>query len=76
MVNRSTGKAPFEVIYGRSPRLVVDLVALPKLPGASAAVKHLAERVKAIQEGVRQHLEKSYAKYKTAADKGRRLKIF
>jgi hypothetical protein len=54
----------------------VDLVALPKLPGASAAVKHLAERVKAIQEGVRQHLEKSYAKYKTAADKGRRLKIF
>jgi hypothetical protein len=76
MVNRSTGKAPFEVVYGRTPRLAVDLVALPKLPGASVAAEHLAERVKATQEGVRQHLEKSYAKYKAAADKGRRSKIF
>jgi DNA-binding transcriptional ArsR family regulator len=40
------------------------------------AAEHLAERVKATQEGVRQHLEKSYDKYKTAADKDRRSKIF
>jgi hypothetical protein len=32
MVNRSTGKAPFKVVYGRTPRLAVDLAALPKLP--------------------------------------------
>jgi hypothetical protein len=76
MVNRSTGKAPFEVVYRRTPRLAVDLAALPKLPGAIVAVKHLAERVKATQDGVRQHLEESYAKYKTAADKGRQSKIF
>jgi muramidase (phage lysozyme) len=63
MVNQSTRKAPFEVIYGRTPRLAVDLAALPKLPRASVAAKHLAERVKATQEGVRQHLEESYAKY-------------
>lgn len=47
MVNRSTGKAPFEVLYGRTPRLAVDLAALPKLPGASVAAEHLVERVKA-----------------------------
>jgi hypothetical protein len=76
MVNRSTGKAPFEVVYGRTPRLAVDLAALPKLPGASVVAEHLAERVKATQEEVHQHLEKSYAKYKAAADKGRRSKIF
>jgi TPR repeat protein len=76
MVNQSTRKAPFKVIYGRTPRLAIDLVALPKLSGASVAAEHLAERVKATQEGVRQHLEISYAKYKMAADKGRRLKIF
>jgi hypothetical protein len=76
MMNRSTGKAPFEVVYGRTPRLAVDLTALPKLPGASVATQHLAERVKATQEGVRQHLEKSYAKYKAAIDKGRQSKIF
>jgi hypothetical protein len=70
MVNQSIGKAPFEVIYGRTPRLAVDLVALPKLPGASVAVRHFAERVKATQEGVHQHIEKSYDKYKTTADKG------
>jgi hypothetical protein len=76
MVNRSTGKAAFEVVYGRTPRLAVDLAALPKLPGVSVAAEHLAERVKDTQEGVRQHLEKSYAKYKATADKGRRSKIF
>jgi hypothetical protein len=47
MVNRSTTKAPFEVVYGRTPRHVVDLAALTKLPRASVAVKHLVERVKA-----------------------------
>jgi hypothetical protein len=76
MVNQSTRKAQFEVIYGRTLRLAVDLAALPKLPGASVASKHLAERVKATQEGVCQHLEESYAKYKTTTNKGRRSKIF
>jgi hypothetical protein len=47
MVNRSTGMAPFEVVYGRTLRLAVDLTALPKLSGASVAAEHLAERVKA-----------------------------
>jgi hypothetical protein len=76
MVNRSTGKAPFEVVYGKTPRLAIDLANLPKLPGASIAAEHLAECVKSTHEKVRQHLEKSYAKYKEAADKGRRSKIF
>jgi TPR repeat protein len=76
MVNRSTGKALFKVVYGRTPRLAVDLVALSKLPEASVAAEHLGERVKATQEGVPQHLEQSYAKYKKAANKGSRPKIF
>jgi hypothetical protein len=45
--NRSTGKAPFEVVNGRTPRLAVDLAALPKLSGVSVAAEHLVERVKA-----------------------------
>jgi len=43
MVNQSTRKAPFEVVYGRTPRLAVDLAALPKFLGASVAAEHLAE---------------------------------
>jgi len=70
MVNRSTGKASFEVVYGRTPRHAVDLISLPKLPGASVAAEHLAEQMKATQEEVRQHLEESYAKYKMTVDKG------
>jgi DNA-binding transcriptional ArsR family regulator len=72
----STRKAPFEVVYGRTLRLAVDLAALPKLSGASVAVEHLAERVKATQEGVCQHLEESYAKYKTETNKGRQSRFF
>jgi hypothetical protein len=76
MVNRSTGKAPFEVVYRKTPRLAIDLTNLPKLPGASIVAKHLAERVKSTHEEVHQHLKKSYAKYKEAVNKGRRSKIF
>lgn len=52
MVNRFTGKVPFEVVYGRTLRVAVDLPALNNLLGASVAAEHLAERVKATQEGV------------------------
>lgn len=62
MVSRSTRKAPFEIVYGRTLRLAVDLVTVPKLPGASVVAEHLTEWAKATQEGVRQHLEESYAK--------------
>jgi len=76
MINRSTRKSPFVVVYGRTLKVTVDLTTLTKLPEASVAAKHLAERVKSTQEEVHQNLEESYAKYKTAADKGWRSKIF
>jgi hypothetical protein len=76
MVNRSTRKSPFEIVYGRTPKHAIDLADLPKLRGVSVAAKHLAKRVKSIQEEVRQPLEEFYAKYKTAASKSRRSKIF
>jgi hypothetical protein len=60
----------------KTPRLVVDLVNLPKLPGASVIAEHLVERVKSIHKEVRQHLEKSYVKFKDVTDKGWRSKNF
>jgi hypothetical protein len=76
MLNRSTGKTPFQVVYCQPPSHALDLVPLPKLPGMSIAAEHLADRVKAIQEEVRKKLEESNAKYKAAADRKRRLKLF
>jgi len=76
MLNRSTGKTPFQVVYCQLPSHALDLVPLPKLPGMSIAAKHMADRVKAIQEEVRKKLEASNAKNKAAADWKRRPKLF
>jgi len=71
MLNRSTGKTPFQVVYCQPPNHALDLVPLPKLLGMSIAAEHMANRVKAIQEEVRKKLEESNAKYKAAADQKR-----
>ena len=75
-VNRSTGKSPFAINYGVPPKHALDLVPLPELPGVSQVVEHMADRIQAMQEEVRQKLEATNAMYKEAADKKRHEKIF
>ncbi|KAG8368442.1 hypothetical protein BUALT_Bualt15G0045900 [Buddleja alternifolia] len=74
--NRSTGKPPFDIVYTKTPKLTLDLVTLPKLPGFSIAADNMATRVHSVQEQVRQNLEDANKNYKAAADKHRRLKVF
>nr|TKS07558.1 hypothetical protein D5086_0000111960 [Populus alba] len=76
MLNRSTGKTPFQIVYCQPPRHALDLAPLPKLPGMSITAEHMADRIKAIQEEVQTNLEESNARYKAAADRRRRTKIF
>ncbi|CAL8109259.1 unnamed protein product [Prunus armeniaca] len=45
-VNRSTGKSPFEVVHGFSPRSPVDLVALPVAACASDSATSFAEHIR------------------------------
>ncbi|GJS31035.1 transposon ty3-I gag-pol polyprotein [Tanacetum coccineum] len=64
MVNRSTGKTPFQVVYQCPPKQTLDLIQLPALPGHSIAAQNMAERIEAVQAEVKQKLEYSNAKYK------------
>ena len=71
-IHRSTGKAPFAVMYTKVPRQAVDLVTLPSEQGTSVAAMNMAEQLQTMIEEVRQSIEKSNAKYKAIAEKHRR----
>ncbi|GJZ04550.1 putative nucleotidyltransferase, ribonuclease H [Tanacetum coccineum] len=75
MVNRSTGKTPFSVVYQKLPNHALDLVPLPKIPCYNIAAENFDEKIEAIQADVRLKLEASNAKYKEDRDKHRRTKI-
>ena len=76
MVNRSTQKSPFSVVYLYPPKVPLDLLQLPRQAGKSIAASNMAEHVKTIHEKVQQALTASNRNYKHAADKTRRKKIF
>ncbi|KAL6547263.1 hypothetical protein OROMI_022984 [Orobanche minor] len=48
MVNRTTRKNPFEIVYQRPPTHTLDLVPLPKLPGYSIAAEQMTEKIGAV----------------------------
>ncbi|GJS17043.1 transposon ty3-I gag-pol polyprotein [Tanacetum coccineum] len=73
-VHSSTGFSPFEVVYKTSPRHVVDLVYLPRKKNIQA--NRMVEEVQATHDVVRANITEANAKYKFAADKHRRKKLF
>ncbi|GJZ24487.1 transposon ty3-I gag-pol polyprotein [Tanacetum coccineum] len=63
-----------DVWYKTSPRYVVDLVDLPGKKNVQA--NRMVEEVQATHEVVRANITEANAKYKIAADKHRRKKLF
>jgi hypothetical protein len=64
-VNRSTGKSPFQIVYGRSPKGVVDLVDLPDLGDKrSVDASDFADIMQELHEQVKQKLQEINNKYK------------
>lgn len=74
VVNRSTGKSPFSIVYTSMPKHSVDLINLPKFHSKPA--KNFAEQVAQTYKDVKEMLELSNAKYKEEADKHRRKKTY
>jgi hypothetical protein len=71
-VNRSTGFAPFKIMYGYIPRGPLDTLSIE---GPQTTVKRVEERLEDLRElykTVWEKLEQSYAKYKAKADVTRR----
>jgi hypothetical protein len=76
-VNRSTGKIPFQIVYGRSPKGVVDLVDLLDLGDKrSVDASDFADSMQELHEQVKQKLQESNNQYKQRTDLRRRQKIF
>ncbi|KAM2088669.1 hypothetical protein ACFX1T_032717 [Malus domestica] len=75
-VNRSTGKSPFEVVHGFSPRSPVDLVALPMAARASDSATSFAEHIRQLHDDVRRQIAMHTDSYQLAANAHRRHQEF
>ena len=73
-VNKSTGKSPFQIVYGNSPRTASELRKFDKGEISSVEAEDFVEHLKNIHEDVRQYITKMNAQYKAKADVKRRYK--
>ena len=71
-VNRSTGKSPFQVVYGMQTRGVSELRDSEQTTTSSASAKEFAEAMKEIHSQVKEQLLKSSQEYKHREDQHRR----
>ena len=71
-VNSGTRKNPFQIIFGKNPRAILELMELPSNTLVSAHRDDFVESMKEIHDSVRLALEKSAKKYKKEKDKHRR----
>jgi hypothetical protein len=67
-VNSSTGKSPFEIVYGRHPRGVSELRDSEKIMTKSASAEEFAEVMKELHIRVKQWLIDSNQEYKRRED--------
>ena len=63
-INRSTGKIPFQAVYGLHPKGPLDLMELPSNFKISAQGQELVELIAKVHHQVKETLQKSSLKYK------------
>jgi hypothetical protein len=71
-LNRSTGKSPFQIVYGTQPRGVSELRASDQVATSSASAKEFTEAMNELHSKVKQQLQDSNQEYKRRADQRKR----
>jgi Integrase zinc binding domain len=71
-VNRSTGFAPFKIVYGYIPRGPLDTLSIERPRSKVTKVEERLEDLRELYKTVREKLEQSYSKYKAKADEKHR----
>jgi hypothetical protein len=75
-VNKSTGKSPFQVVYGMQPRGISELRDSEQTPTSSASAEEFAEAMKELHGQVKERLLKSSQEYKCRGDQHQRQPQF
>ncbi|GJV87786.1 RNA-directed DNA polymerase [Tanacetum coccineum] len=75
-VNRTTGKSPFEVVYGRNPITPLDLVPVLEAGQFSEEGVDQSEKIKELHRSVREQIIRHNEQYKEHADKHRKQVLY
>jgi hypothetical protein len=70
-VNRSTGKIPFQIVYGMNPRGVSELRDMENSEFRSAGAEGFIAEMEELHNQIKEQLKKSSSEYKRRADKHR-----
>ena len=71
-LNRSTGKSPFEIVYDRQPRGVLELRDSKQIMTKSTSAEEFAEAMQEFHSRVKERLLESNQEYKRRADQRKR----
>ena len=75
-VNCSTGKSPFQIVNGYSPRTPIDLVPLPPHMSVYKPIENFAKHIHDLHVEIRRQISLSNEEYKLVVDVHRRSKEF
>ncbi|GJV06320.1 RNA-directed DNA polymerase [Tanacetum coccineum] len=75
-VNRTTGKSPFEVVYGRNLITPLDLVPVPEVGQFSEEGADQSEQIKELHRSVQEQIIRHNKQYKEHADKRRKQVLY
>ncbi|GJQ95932.1 transposon ty3-I gag-pol polyprotein [Tanacetum coccineum] len=68
-VNRTTGKSPFEVVFGQNPITPLDLIPVPEVGQFSKEGADQSEQIKELHRSVQEQIIRHNKQYKKHADK-------